>query len=50
MYCCEKCRLDRAAWTQRRGAKLVDLLINGDMLALETERRRLIEETTGETP
>ena len=41
-FCCGKCRLDRAAWRQIRGAVLVDLVIEGKWKELR-ELRELMQ-------
>jgi hypothetical protein len=53
-FCSEECRRARAAWKERRGAVLVDLLINAEGIvicdeALGEARAALVEEIQTET-
>lgn len=47
-FCCDECRIARANWKQRRGATLVDLVIEGDWDKLKLARTELIKETEHE--
>jgi hypothetical protein len=51
-FCSEECRRARAAWKERRGAVLVDLLLAEEHLPLgelDTAREALIDEIATET-
>lgn len=44
-FCSAQCRVERAAWRQRRGSILVDPLIEGDWTKLRELRDEIIKET-----
>ncbi|AGH16010.1 hypothetical protein DVVG_00024 [Dunaliella viridis virus SI2] len=45
-FCSTECRAARAAWRQRRGSVLVDMLIDGRWADLRRQRDQLEEEIT----
>lgn len=43
-FCCLKCQRARGSWKERRGAVLVDMLIEMDAVGLASERKKLLTE------
>lgn len=48
-FCGKDCQRKRAAWKERRGATLVDLLLSGNSRALIEAKRKIEKEVTDET-